>query len=68
LKNDVNVPSKSKKQKREIFLLAFYRFLTKRAEFEARSKSGQKYGSEDPDPNQNVTDPEHWFSGSLPSL
>jgi hypothetical protein len=35
----------------------------KRAGSRAGSASGsvsQRYGSEDPDPNQNVTDPEHW--------
>ncbi len=24
----------------------------------------QKHGSEDPDPPQNVMDPEHWFLGN----
>ncbi len=25
----------------------------------------ERYGSPDPDPHQNVTDPEHWFSEVL---
>ncbi len=53
---DVNVPTKSNKQRnlvKRLFLLASWRSLTKRA----RSVS-HRYGSEDPDPYQNVTDPE----------
>ncbi len=59
LKNDVNVPSKRKRQKKletKIISLASWRSLTKRAESEAGSVR-QKYGSADPDPYQNVTDP-----------
>ena len=26
----------------------------------------QRHGSADPDPHQNVMDPEHWFLGKLP--
>ncbi len=64
LKNDVNVPSKSNKQKKIAlkisFLLASWRLITKIA---GAGSISQKHGSEDPDwdPPQNVMDPEHWF-------
>ncbi len=46
------------KKKKKLFLLAFWRPLTKRV----RSRSEyQLYGSEDPDSYQNVTDPRHWY-------
>jgi hypothetical protein len=58
LKNDVNVPSKSNKQKNVdiffYFLLASCQPLTKKA-----GSGCQCYGSPDPEPYQNVTDPEH---------
>ncbi len=61
VKNDVNVPSKSKKQKKSFekiyFLLPFWRTHSKRAGSGAWSVS-QRSVSEDPDPYQNVTDPE----------
>jgi hypothetical protein len=66
LKNDVNVPSKSKKQKnffKQIsFLLASWRSMTKIAGSGSGSSS-QRQGSADPDPDphQNVMDPEHCF-------
>ncbi len=68
LKNYVNVPSKSNKQKslKNIFLLASWRSMTKIA---AGSKSGsisQRHGSAypDPDPHQNVMDPQHCHKGT----
>ncbi len=79
-KNDVNVPSKSNKQKNCIekirFLLASWRFMTKKANSgSAFGSINQKHGSADPDPHQNVMDPEHLFFGGaggwlcdLPSL
>ncbi len=58
--NDVIVGSKNNKKKNleKHFLLP--RSLTKRAGSGVGSVS-QRYGSEDPDPYQNVTDPEHRF-------
>jgi hypothetical protein len=36
---------------------------------ESRSRPiSQRYGSADPDPHQNVMDPQHWFFASLKSL
>jgi hypothetical protein len=63
LKNNVNLPSKSNKQKlckKIIFLLASWRSVTKIA---GSGSISQWHGSADPDPNphQNVMDPEHWF-------
>ncbi len=61
LKNDVNVPSKSNKQK-NIFLLTSWRSLTKIAGSGSASGSiSQGYGSADPDPYQNFLDPQHWL-------
>ncbi len=56
LKNDVNLPSKSNQQKN--FLWASWRPLTNRTGSRRRL-----YRSADPDPYQNVTDPQHclWF-------
>jgi hypothetical protein len=77
LENDVNVPSKSDKQKNlEIkisffnFLLASWRSLTKIAGSGAGAGTksrpvSQRYGSADPYPHQNVTDPQHWFEAFL---
>ncbi len=61
-KNDVNVASKSKKQKNieNFFWLPSWRSLMKIAGSGVGSVC-QRYGSEDPDPNQNVTDPQHWL-------
>ncbi len=64
LKNGVNVPLKRIKYKNintEIFvcLLVSWRSVTKRAGSGAGPVS-QRYGSEDPIPYQNVTDPEHY--------
>ncbi len=58
MQTDVNVPSKSNKQK-FLFFVIIKSPLTKKA----GSKSGslrQWYGFADPDPYQNVTDPQHW--------
>ncbi len=63
LKNDVNVTSKSNKQKKLekiVFLLASWRSMTKIAESWSGSIS-QMHGSADPDPYQNVTDLQHWW-------
>ncbi len=60
LKNIVNVPSKSNKQKNFFkisFLLASWRSMTKIAGSRSGSIS-QRHGSTDP--HQNVMDPEHW--------
>ncbi len=54
LKNVVNVPSKSNKQK-TFFLICFCWAL----EGPASGSISQRYGSADPDPHQNVMDPEH---------
>ncbi len=57
LKNDVNVPSKSNKQK----MLTSCRSLTKIAGSGSASLS-QRYGSADPDPYQNFMDTQHCYS------
>ncbi len=60
LKNDVNVASKSHKQKKLCykisFLLASWRSMTKK---EGSGSINQRHGSADPDPPQNVMDPQH---------
>ncbi len=48
MKNDVNVPSKSNKKKKEIFLFASWRLLVKRAGSGSVS-ANTRYGSPDPD-------------------
>jgi hypothetical protein len=53
LKNDVNVPSKSNNQKN---LLASLRSLTKLA---GSGSISPVYGTADPDPYQNIMDPQH---------
>ncbi len=61
LKNDVNVPSKSNKQKnsgKNCFLLESWRSMTKIAGSLAGSIS-QRHGSGNPGPYQDVTDPQH---------
>ncbi len=57
MKTDVYVHSKSNKRKnlkKTYFLLASCQPLTKKA-----GSGCQKYGSTDPDPYQNVTDPQN---------
>ncbi len=62
LKNDVNVPAKRIKQKNFLFLnkflLASWSSVTKIA---GSGSIRQRHGSVDPDPLQNVMDPEHWW-------
>ncbi len=61
-KNDVNVPSKSISRK-TCFLLASWRSMTKIAGSWSESESGfisQRHGFADPDPQQNVMDPQPW--------
>jgi hypothetical protein len=61
LKNDVSVPSKSRKIVLKIsFLLASSMSMTKIAGSGSGSTS-QRHGSADPDPPQNFMDPEHCF-------
>ncbi len=71
LKNYVHVPSKSNMQKNVMekisFLLVSWRSMMKIAGSGSRSGSGsesgsisQSHGSADPDPQQNVKDPQHW--------
>ncbi len=67
--NYVNVPSKSNKQKtfikKKSFLLASWKSMAKIAGSGSASGSGsisQRHGSADPDPHQNVMDPEHCFN------
>jgi hypothetical protein len=58
MKTDVNVPSKSNRQNN--FLLTSCQPLTKKA---GSGSISQWYGSADPDPDpsENVTDPQHCF-------
>jgi hypothetical protein len=68
LKNGVNVPLKSNKHKNFFwisFLLASWRSMTKIA---GSGTISQRYGSADPDPYKNVTDPQHWLKGNLGAL
>ncbi len=54
-----------KKTYRKIFFLPHWRLLMKITGSWVGSESGsviQSYGSADPDPFQNVTDPQHWLS------
>jgi hypothetical protein len=65
LKTDVNVPTVRKKGEKVEKKLIFAGIL-KATEERAGSGSGSRihnpvYGSEYPDPYQNVTDPEHWW-------
>ncbi len=65
LKNDVNVPSKSNKQKKTgekfFFFFASWRLLTKRAGGSDPNQDPLVRGTDpDLDPYQNVTDPEHF--------
>ncbi len=60
LKNDVNVASKSNKQKKfdkKKFLFHIFKVTDEIS----RIRRSQRYGSADPGPYQNVTDPQHWF-------
>jgi hypothetical protein len=74
--NNVNVPSKSNKQKKLCwkisFLLASWRSMMKITGSGSGSESGsisQRHGSPDPDPHQNVMDQEHclWWTTPLTS-
>ncbi len=72
LENFVNVPSKSNNQKNFFyisFLLRSWRSMTKIAGSRSASASGYIswcHGSADPDPHQNVMDPEHCTSIFIP--
>jgi hypothetical protein len=59
--NDVNVPSKSNKQKKpwkkNNFMFTSWRSLLKNA---GSGSVSQRYESADPDPYQNFMDPQHW--------
>ena len=66
LKNDVNVASKSNKQKNCVKTLVFCLHLEgqwwKWQDPDPGSGSiSQRHGSADPDPPQNVMDPQHWL-------
>jgi hypothetical protein len=56
LKNDVNIASKSNKQKKLCKKFVFCWHL------EGQSSISQRHGSADPDPPQNVMDPQHCFT------
>ncbi len=60
LKNNVNVPTKSNKQEnleKNCVLLVSWRSMEKIA---GSGSISHRHGSGDPDPYQNVTDPQHW--------
>jgi hypothetical protein len=58
MKTDVNVPSKSNEQNnlKTKFFVAICQPMRKKA---GSGSVSEWYGSEDPDPYQNVTDPQH---------
>ncbi len=68
LKNDVKVPSKSNKQKNFFisFFVGVFKVNNENSRIRIRIGSEQRHGSADPDPHQNVTDPEHWLKHSYP--
>ncbi len=62
-----NVPAgklQEKNMKKKITFFAYLKSLKKGVGSGVGSGSGsiiQRYGSGDPDPHQNATDPQHWF-------
>ncbi len=63
------VISRKTKQKnflKNLFLLVSWRLMTKMAGFRSGSIS-QSHGSADPDPHQNVMDPQHWCMPNEPT-
>ncbi len=65
LKKDVELPPKSDKQKKleKIIFIVILKVNGKRSRIRVRIRS-QRYGSADPEPYQNVTDPEHCIKAS----
>jgi hypothetical protein len=65
---DVKVPSKSNMQENFFFKLVFFGIMKVNDENRIEeSESGsfrQRHGSADPDPHQNVMDPQHCYSGA----
>jgi hypothetical protein len=59
LKNDVNVHSTANKQKTQKKKLLFVSVLEVNDEISGSGSVCHRYGSADPDPYQNVTDPQH---------
>ncbi len=59
--NHVNVTSKSNKQKSSGKKLFFVSILKVTYEKSKILKSVVRYGSADPDPYENVTDPQHYW-------
>ncbi len=57
MENDVSVPSKSNKEKKNFFV-GILKVTDKKSRIRICQSDVQ---SEDPDPYQNVTDPEHWY-------
>jgi hypothetical protein len=68
LKTNVNVPKESNKQnklQKNLFFVEILEVTDEKSRIRSRIRSGigcvnQVTGSKDPDPYQNVTDPEHW--------
>jgi hypothetical protein len=60
LNTDVNVPSKSNKQKKFSFKMFFVGILKVNDEIAGSRSISQRHGSVDPDPHQNDMDPQHW--------
>ncbi len=48
------------KQKNLIFFVGILKVTDEKSQIQNPRYISQKYGSEDPDPYQNVTDLEHW--------
>ncbi len=68
LKNDVNIPSKSNKQKNfflNLFCVGNLMVNGENSRIRIRIRIwiiSQRHGSVDPDPHQNVMEPQHWFT------
>ncbi len=62
--DDVPVDRSKEKNMKKIFLFASFKSMRKEV---GSGYISQRYGSGDPDPHQNVTDPQHWIIGHHPA-